>query len=109
MNDRPTIKSIALTTVIGFNLRMKLQVGKVLPLDRNDMYQMIKTSEGSNGQPGLFFVYFRSLQTTFELRSSEQKASMLTTRPLPPRPGYYFNKYKMYKLKIEIKIRLNTS
>ena len=58
MNDRPTIKSIALTTVIGFNLRMKLQVGEVLPLDRNDMYQMIKTSEGSNGQPGLFFCLF---------------------------------------------------
>ena len=57
MNDRPTIKSIALTTVIGFNLRMKLQVGEVLPLDRNDMYQMIKTSEGSNGQPGLFFLF----------------------------------------------------
>ena len=60
MNDRPTIKSIALTTVIGFNLRMKLQVGKVLPLYRNDkaVYQMIKTSEGSNGQPGLFFCLF---------------------------------------------------
>ena len=39
-------------------VRMKLQVGKVLPLDRNDMYQMIKTSEGSNGQPGLFFCLF---------------------------------------------------